>query len=143
MNLSEHFTLSELTVSETAARNGIDNSPDDKTLQNLKRLCLTLESIRSLVGRPINVTSGYRSPAVNKAVGGAKDSAHMSGLAADINVNGYTPLQLALLIRDGGIVFDQLIHEYESWVHVGLSDNPPRRETLTIRKGTGYMKGLT
>ena len=142
MNLSEHFTQAELTVSETAARKGIDNTPDAFTLANLKKIAEALEAVRALVGRPINVTSGYRSPALNKAIGGAANSAHMFGLAADINVNGYTPRQLALKIRDSGIMFDQLILEYDNWVHFGLSEGTPRRELLTIRNGTGYMKGL-
>lgn len=142
MNLSEHFTQAELTISETAARQGVDNTPDAHVLQNLKTLAATLEQVRSLVGKPVNVTSGYRSPAVNKLVGGAVNSAHMSGLAADINVNGYTPRQLAMLIRDSNIMYDQLILEYDRWVHIGLSDEAPRRQALTIRNGTGYMKGI-
>lgn len=142
MNLSEHFTQAELTISETAARRGIDNTPDAFTLANLKKLAEALETVRALVGKPINVTSGYRSPALNKAIGGATNSAHMSGLAADINVNGYTPRQLAIKIRDSGLMFDQLILEYDNWVHFGLSAGAPRRELLTIRNGTGYMKGI-
>lgn len=142
MNLSEHFTQAELTISETAARRGIDNTPDAKILANLKTLAGTLEQVRALTGKPINVTSGYRSPAVNKAIGGALNSAHMLGLAADINVNGYTPKQLAMLIRDSALMFDQLILEFDNWVHVGLSDSEQRRQTLTIRNGTGYMKGI-
>lgn len=142
MNLSEHFTQAELTLSETAARRGIDNTPDAFILANLKTLAGELEKVRALVGRPVNVTSGYRSPALNKAIGGALNSAHMQGLAADINVNGYTPRQLALKIRDSDLMFDQLILEYDNWVHFGLSLGAPRRELLTIRNGTGYMKGI-
>lgn len=142
MNLSEHFTVAELMLSPQAARQGIDNTPDVFILANLKTLAEALEGVRTLVGKPVNVTSGYRSPAVNKLIGGAKNSAHMSGLAADINVNGYTPRQLALKIRDSGLMFDQLILEYDNWVHFGLSAGAPRREILTIRNGTGYMKGI-
>jgi zinc D-Ala-D-Ala carboxypeptidase len=142
MNLSEHFTQAELTISETAARRGINNTPDAKILANLKRLAGVLEQVRSMVGKPVNVTSGYRSPAVNKAIGGAVNSAHMYGLAADINVNGWTPKQLAVLIRDSNLQFDQVILEYDNWVHIGLSEDPPRNELLTIRTGTGYMKGI-
>lgn len=142
MNLSEHFTQAELTLSPEAARRGIDNTPDAFTLKNLKTLAGTLEQIRALVGKPVNVTSGYRSPAVNKLVGGAINSAHMCGLAADINVSGYTPRQLALLIQESNLMFDQLILEYDRWVHVGLSEGAPRRQALTIRNGTGYMKGI-
>lgn len=142
MNLSKHFTQAELTVSETAARKSIDNRPDALTLANLKTLAHALEGVRTLVGKPINITSGYRSKELNKAIGGAVNSAHMSGFAADINVGGYTPRQLALTIRDSGLMFDQLILEYDNWVHFGLSAGAPRREILTIRNGTGYMKGI-
>lgn len=142
MNLSENFTLEELTFSQTAARKGIDNTPSPEIVENLKRLAGALEWIRSRLGKPVNVTSGYRSPAVNKAVGGAANSAHMSGLAADINVSGMTPKALALAISKMDHPFDQIILEYDNWVHVGLSNDKPRKELLTIRQGTGYMKGI-
>lgn len=142
MKLSEHFTLAELTFSETAARKGIDNTPTGETLDNLKLLAATLEHIRNIVGKPVNISSGYRSPAVNKAVGGSKTSAHMSGLAADINCAGVSPKALAHIIKASPIRYDQLILEYDRWVHIGVSPASPRFELLTIRNGTGYMKGL-
>jgi len=142
MNLTDHFTLDELTISETAARQNIDNTPSPEVLANLKRLAATLEDVRALVGKPIVVSSGYRSPAVNKAVGGSVSSAHMTGLAADINCPGIKPAALAKLIKASGIVFDQLILEYDRWVHIGLSAKAPRGQLLTIRAGTGYMQGL-
>lgn len=143
MQLSPNFTLSELTVSETAARKGLNNVPDAKALANLARLAGVLEQVRALVGRPVVVTSGYRSKAVNKAIGGSTTSAHMSGLAADINCPGLTVKQLAQKIAASGIQFDQLIQEFDGWVHIGLSEGPPRRQVLTIRKGTGYVEGIT
>lgn len=142
MNLSEHFTIAEMTISETAARQGIDNTPSLAVIDNLKLTAATLEQIRTLVGKPVIVTSGYRSPAVNKAVGGASNSAHVLGLAADINVPGYTPKALANLIKDSGIQFDQLILEFDRWVHVGLAAGKLRNQLLTIRTGTGYMSGI-
>ena len=142
MKLTEHFTLEELTLSETAARQGIDNTPDAGTICNLKRIAIALEQIRSLVGKPVNVTSGYRSPAVNRAVGGAANSAHVQGLAADINVPGYTPKALANLIKNSSIQFDQLILEYDRWVHVAVATGKPRGQLLTIRNGTGYLPGI-
>lgn len=143
MYLSEHFTLSELTASETAARRGLDNTPSAAAQGNLKRLAGVLEEIRALQGRPLIVTSGYRSPAVNRAVGGSPSSAHMTGLAADISMPPLTPFELGQLIIGAGIEFDQLIHEYRSWVHIGLAPEgqTPRRQQLTIRTGTGYMPG--
>jgi zinc D-Ala-D-Ala carboxypeptidase len=147
MQLSRHFTLSELTISETAARKGLNNVPPAKELANLARLAGVLEQVRALVNRPIVVTSGYRSKAVNKAIGGSTTSAHMSGLAADINCPPLTAKQFAQKINASGVQFDQLILEFPDgagggWVHIGLSEGPPRRQTLTIRKGTGYVEGI-
>lgn len=142
MYLSEHFTLAEMTVSESAARQGIDNTPNAKTLANLSRLCTFLEHVRLLFGQPILVSSGYRSVELNQAIGGSRTSVHMQGLAADINVVGVTPSVLAQRIADSPLMFDQLILEYDQWVHLGLSTAPERRQLLTIRRGTGYLPGL-
>lgn len=141
-HLSPHFTLNELTVSETGARRGLDNTPGPEELANLRRIANLLEQVRALTGKPIIVNSGYRSPAVNKAVGGSPTSAHMTGLAADINCPGIKPAALAAIIKCSTIQFDQLILEYDSWVHIGLSSKAPRGQLLTIRSGTGYMQGL-
>ncbi|TDF85668.1 D-Ala-D-Ala carboxypeptidase family metallohydrolase [Pseudomonas sp. H9] len=142
MNLSEHFTLAEMTVSESAARRDISNTPDANSLENLRRLCTFLEQIRLLVGRPVLVSSGYRSVELNRVIGGSPHSAHMQGLAADINVPGLLPAALARRIADSALMFDQLILEYDSWVHIGLSTASERRQVLTIRKGTSYLPGL-
>ncbi|WP_208280577.1 D-Ala-D-Ala carboxypeptidase family metallohydrolase [Massilia oculi] len=144
MHLTPHFTLQELTASQTAARRGIDNRPNIQETRNLTRLAETLEQVRALVGRPVIVSSGYRSPALNKAIGGSTTSAHMRGLAADFACNGLTPVELARRIAESDIVFDQLIYE-GTWVHLGLSAAQPRREVLTAHfKGgrTAYTKGL-
>lgn len=142
MKISDHFTLDELTFSETAARQGIDNTPTLKIVDNLRRVATVLEQIRAIVNRPIMISSGYRSPEVNLAVGGSANSSHMTGLAADIRAAGMSPRDLAEVIQRYGVKFDQLILEYDRWVHVGLSEEKPRNELLTIRTGTGYMKGL-
>lgn len=144
MNLTQNFTLQELTASQTAAGRGIDNRPNIQETANLARLAETLEQVRALVGRPVIVSSGYRSPALNKAIGGSSTSAHMRGLAADFACNGITPVDLARRIADSDIVFDQLIYE-GTWVHLGLSAAKPRREVLTAHfKGgrTSYTQGL-
>ncbi|MGH8487167.1 MAG: D-Ala-D-Ala carboxypeptidase family metallohydrolase [Pseudomonas sp.] len=143
MHLTEHFTLEEMTTSETAARQGIANIPDEPATNNLLRLCALLEQVRSLVGRPVLISSGYRSPAVNKIVGGSINSKHCLGLAADIIVPGFTASRLAHAISDSSLSFDQLILEYDQWVHLGLSDGPLRRQVMTIRSGTGYLQGLS
>lgn len=144
MNLSPHFTLAELTFSQTATRLGIDNTPTEAIEANLRRLCGTLEQVRALVGRPIRVSSGYRSCAVNAAVGSGPGSAHVLGLAADFTCSGLTPKALAVLIRESDIEFDQLIYE-GTWVHIGLATGLPRREVLTANFSGGhatYTRGI-
>jgi len=144
MNLTEHFTLEELVASQTAARRRLDNRPGPEVLANLKRVAVLLEQVRALVDRSITVSSGYRSPVVNGAVGGSKNSAHVLGLAADINASGVSPKDLAKKIRDSDIQFDQLIYE-GTWVHIGLSAGAPRREVLTATFAPGgvvYSRGI-
>ena len=136
MNLSPHFTLEELTVSETAARKGISNVPDNDALMNLRRLALFLETVRDTIGKPIKVNSAYRAPEVNASVGGAKTSQHCLGLAADIRVPGMTPDQVVRAIKSSGLVYDQLIREFDSWTHVSIppKDAKPRKMALVIDK---------
>ena len=83
MMLSPNFSLAELTISEFAAHMEIDNTPGPAALANLHRLAIALEKVRAWLGRPVIIRSGYRSPGVNKGVGGARKSAHLTGLAAD------------------------------------------------------------
>ncbi|OLS62945.1 D-Ala-D-Ala carboxypeptidase family metallohydrolase [Pseudomonas putida] len=142
MFLTPHFTLAEMTASQIANRAGLDNNPDSQVIANLVELCKTLESVRSLVGQPILITSGYRCEELNRRVGGSSSSAHVQGLAADIMAVSLTPRQLAQRIRDSDLDFDQLILEFDGWVHLGLSGQRQRRQVLTIRKGTGYLPGL-
>ncbi|MBI3041256.1 MAG: peptidase M15 [Betaproteobacteria bacterium] len=144
--LSRHFTLDELVASQTAARRGIDNTPSPAVVRNLRRLAALLEKVRTLLGgKPILVSSGYRCRALNAAVAGAKASAHMAGLAADFTAPGYgTVLQVARRIAASSLRYDQLIHEYGAWVHIGLAParRKPRRQNLSIFKGTGYLDGI-
>lgn len=144
MNLTEHFSLAELVASQVATRKGINNAPSTAIVMNLKRLAALLEQVRTLVGAPITVSSGYRSPALNRAVGGAASSAHVQGLAADISTNKLAPRALALLIRESDIEFDQLIYE-GTWVHIGLAFGALRREVLTANFNGGratYSRGI-
>ena len=144
MNLSPHFSLAELVASQVATRKGIDNTPAAAVVANLARLAALLEQVRALVGAPIAISSGYRSPALNKAVGGAGNSAHVLGLAADISTSKLAPKALALLIRQSDIAFDQLIYE-GTWVHIGLSAGTPRRQVLTAKfagGGVSYVAGI-
>jgi len=153
MKFPPHFSSEELTRSQTATRNEIDNSPDEKQLSNLIRLAWFLESlrmrIRMLVDKRaiINVSSGFRCEELNLIIGGSKTSAHMKGFAADITCPDLTPLELAEFIRDNMADegFDQVIHEFGRWVHIGLCSGLPQYEELTAVKENGktvYKKGL-
>lgn len=137
MNLTEHFTLSELTQSQTASRLGMDNFPPPGVMEALKRTAQGLEQVRALVGAPILVSSGYRSPYVNRKVGGAATSQHTKGEAADITTPACTPDVLMARIRASVIAYDQLILEFfnkatgTGWVHISFSDKP-RKQALVI-----------
>jgi zinc D-Ala-D-Ala carboxypeptidase len=136
--LSPHFTLEEMTASQTAARLGLENVPPYYSTEraNLRRTAETLELVRSALGdRPILISSGYRSPAVNAAVGGSSSSAHMIGLAVDFTCPGYgDPIDVcrALVPYLDVLEIDQLIHEYGAWVHLGLAIDKARCMALTI-----------
>ncbi len=134
--LSKNFTLAELTVSQTAARRGLDNTPPEAVRKNLDKLCdYVLQPLRDKLGKPVVVTSGYRSPAVNAAVGGARNSAHMSGLAADIHVPGMSSAQLMKKIKEFKLPVDQVIDEFGSWVHVAVAEQTktPKNQYLIAR----------
>lgn len=142
--LSEYFSLSEMTVSETAARRGLKNAPVGKQLENLRDTAERLDTIRESLGHPVTVTSGYRSPEVNASVGGSKTSAHCHGLAVDFTCPRFgSPLAVARAILASGIEFDQLIHEFGTWVHIGFAESgkPSRKQVLTINK-RGTLLGL-
>jgi hypothetical protein len=146
MNLSENFTLEELTASETAERYGIDNTPDNDVLMNLRRLALFLEEVRKAVGMPLRINSAYRSPEANKKVGGKSTSQHCKGVAADIKVKGMTPDQVVKAVISAGLEYDQVIREFDSWTHISIpnsKDDKPRKMALIIDKqGTRpYVKG--
>lgn len=140
--MSRFFTLDEMLFSETATRLKINNAPGQKELANLERLMLTMDQVREYLDAPVIVSSGYRSPELNKTTKGSKTSAHMRGLACDFRCPAYgTPLMVAQALAKSGIVFDQLIHEFGSWVHLGLSEEAPRGQLLTINK-KGTFAGL-
>jgi hypothetical protein len=146
MRLSQHFTLDEFTLSQTAARRGIDNTPPPDVIENLRALAVFLEDVRENFHAPILISSGYRSCPLNLVVGGAAKSQHLFGLAADFTVPDYgPPLAVAKAIAASDLQFDQLIHEYGRWVHLGIAapGQTPRREVLSIRSAAeGYIPGL-
>lgn len=133
MKLSKNFTVNELTYSDTAARLGIDNTPDADSLENLQFLVdNVLQPLRDMYGRPIVVNSGYRCPELNKAVGGAKNSQHMTGQAADITGGSKSENKhLFNLVLDSD--FDQLIDEKNySWIHISYNKNRNRHQILHL-----------
>lgn len=136
MQLSKNFTLEELSFSDAAKRHGIDNTPSDANIENLKRLCaLILEPIRDIVHKPVHITSGYRCPIVNSLVGSKVTSQHMTGCAADIKVPGVAPDVLIKAIIGAGLPYEQVIREFDSWVHVSVPNNRdalPKRVALII-----------
>lgn len=140
--LSEHFSLAELTVSDKARRLGLSNLPPPNILARLKTTAGQMERVRELLGgRAITVSSAYRAPAVNSAVGGAKSSAHMSGWAVDFTCPAYgPPLAIAERIARSALTFDQLIHEHGRWVHISFA--PERRGELLTIDGHGTRSGL-
>ena len=138
MNLSTHFTLEELTSSEVAARMGFDNTPNEDEIQNLRRLAVLLESVKSAVSmKPVMINSGFRSKKVNDAVGSKDTSQHRLGCAADIRVPGMTPRQVVDACIANGVPFDQIILEFDSWTHISVPNTPetkPRGQRLIIDK---------
>lgn len=152
MRLSPHFHINEFTKSQEAVRRGLDNTPTKEVVDNLIALCSNvLEPVRAQFG-PVSVSSGYRSPAVNRAIGGSRTSQHTTGQAADFEIFDLDNCELAQWIADN-LEFDQLIlefHDHESgpnsgWVHASYNVNGNRRQVLTAKKVNGetvYLPGL-
>lgn len=138
MKITKNFTLEELLRSATASRLSIPNTPSLSVTHNLILLCNhILQPLRNAYGKPIIVNSGYRSPELNRAIGGAKNSQHMRGQAADIKGSGGTIPQenrhLFELIQKLNLPFDQLIDEKNySWIHASFSDTP-RHQVLHLK----------
>lgn len=132
MNLSPHFTLEEMIDSQTATRKGINNTPPEGAIENLRLLCqFILEPLRTAAGKPIRISSGYRSLKLNRAIGSKDDSQHIKGQAADFTVTGLSVAETVKLIQELGLPFDQLLDEYGAWVHCSYSPRH-RRQVLKI-----------
>jgi len=133
--LSEHFTLEELTHTD---HREFSNEPNESETANLKRLAGFLEQIKALLGgKPIMVNSAFRSKAVNDAVGSKDSSQHRVGCAADLRVPGMTPDEVVKAIIGSGLPFDQVIREFDRWTHISVPNTPetnPRRQALIIDK---------
>jgi uncharacterized protein YcbK (DUF882 family) len=135
MNLSEHFTLEELTHTD---HREFDNTPNDAELANLNRLASFLEEVKTaLGGKPVMINSAFRSKQVNDAVGSKDTSQHRIGCAADLRIPGMTPDEVVQTIKASGIGYDQLIREFDRWTHISIPntvDEKPRQQVLIIDK---------
>lgn len=137
MQLSPHFSLQELTVTS----HPIANVPNPTQLRNLTATAAGMERVRAILGQPITVNSAFRSPAVNKAVGGASTSAHLDGWAVDFVCPVFgSPYDICAALLKAGLKFDQLIHENRRWVHVSF--DPKMRGQMLTFDGHAYHAGL-
>ena len=138
MNLTEHFTLDELTSSETAERNGWDNTPSENELENLRRLASFLEEVKTaLGGKPIMVSSGYRGKQVNDSVGSKDTSQNRVGCDVYFRVPQLTQDHVVRTIIAAGLPYDQVIREFDRWTHISIPNTPdakPRKQALIIDK---------
>jgi uncharacterized protein YcbK (DUF882 family) len=135
MNLSEHFTLEELTHTD---HREFDNTPNEAETANLQRLAAFLEEVKNVLGgKPVMINSAFRCKQVNDAVGSKDTSQHRIGCAADIRVPGMTPDEVVKAVIASGIGYDQIIREFDRWTHISvpnIKDMTPRRQALIIDK---------
>jgi hypothetical protein len=135
MNLTEHFTLEELTRTD---HRQFDNTPNDAEIANLVRLAEFLEKVKEVLGgKPIIVNSAFRSAEVNRAVGSSDKSQHRHGCACDFRVPSMTPDEVVKAILASDLMFDQCIREFNSWIHISIpntEDAKPRLMSLIIDK---------
>lgn len=152
MQLTSNFSLAELTHSDTAVKKGLDNTPTEAVIANLKTLAeKVLQPVREHYGKSVKVNSGYRAPEVNASVGGSKTSDHCKGMAADIEIVGVANADLAQYIKDT-LQFTQVILEFytqgipdSGWVHVSYDPADLKCQALTAVKKDGktvYLQGL-
>ena len=149
MKLSGHFSLAELTKSQTAVRKGIDNKPTLDHIENLTELCThILEPTRRNFGKPMVITSGYRSEELCEAIGSSKNSQHAKGEAADFEMFGVDNKELAKYIKNN-LIYDQLILEFynpddpsSGWVHCSYNKEENRKQSL-LYNGKDYTEWLT
>lgn len=128
-----NFKISELIHSDTAVKNGISNTPDTNSLDNMLELIVNcLQPIRNKLGKPMIITSGYRNSQVNKLVGGAATSQHTKGQAADFTVSGMSPTKVVEFVKNSGVEYDQLINEHNQWTHISYNKGNNRKQSFVI-----------
>lgn len=136
MQLSQHFSLEEMTRSATAKRLNIPNVPNRQQIENLRLLCINvLEPIRVTVGLPLHIDDGFRCPELNAAVGGVSDSQHQEGKAADFVPIGN--VQIEDVFNDicrGSLEYDQVIQEFGEWIHISYNEGKNRRQKMIASK---------
>lgn len=140
MFLSPHFALEELVATQ---HREIDNTAPPAIVDALRKTAQLLEAVRTRLGVPIHVDSGYRCPALNAAVGGQPNSQHMTGHAADFIAPAFgAPATIASQLMDcPEIEYDQLILEFDRWVHISWNTNPRRQALVIDHTGTRPMRG--
>ncbi|MDQ6479773.1 D-Ala-D-Ala carboxypeptidase family metallohydrolase [Dyadobacter sp. LHD-138] len=143
--ITPHFTMEEMLTSQTAIRFRYSEqfTPPNNVKQSLTALCQhVLEPIRVALAKPIRVSSGYRCLRVNTKIGGARNSQHIDGEAADIQVLSMTVEELYQFIKAGNFPYDQLIQEFDSWVHVSFGPRNRRQSLRAVKLGNGHTKYL-
>lgn len=135
MNISEHISLAEATISPTALRLGIDNKPNNEQLNNMEKVAeFCFEPLRKWYGKPIKINSFFRNAILNKAVGGAINSQHSTGEAIDISAGSKEENKKIFDWCKKNLYFDQLINEYDySWVHISYKLTDNRNMVLVIK----------
>ena len=135
MRLSKHFSLEELTQSDTAVRLDIDNTPTVEVIDNLTFLAEKLEDVRDLLRTPMLISSGFRSLILNRHLGSKDTSSHVKGLAVDfISPSFGNPEAIVKTIVESDIQYDQVILEFNRWVHLSFAKESPRLQSLIIDK---------
>ena len=145
MRLSRNFTLEEFLISQTAERNGIDMTPPQEVIENLQALVHgCMQPLRDEINAPIFISSGFRPPELNKAIGGSKTSEHMNGNACDFNVVKSDPFRICELIVAMVLPYDQVINEFGKWIHLGVGNILRGEELTAYRRGgkTRYFPGI-
>jgi hypothetical protein len=133
--LTEHFSLEELTATN---HREFDNTPNESEIANLQRLAEFLEQVKTVLGgKPVMINSAFRSKQVNDSVGSSDKSQHRVGCAADLRIPGMTPDQVVKTIMASSLNYDQIIREFDSWTHISIPNDPaghPRKQALIIDK---------